>query len=339
MLRIIQKSFHLGSAFKVFVEYGSKVVKEHINNEIGSILYYNGTPPQFYTPQTVHPEFFQHLEWLIRSSYEEAGISQFTAMSKVPKGIDGGSGKAIREYNEMESERFALVSQSYEASFLKTAEIYIDLAKELKEEHGIDIETRGEAGKFLEKIKWSEVDLDRDSFMMKLFPTSMLPRTPAGKLAYVQELINAGFVDRLYGMKLLEFPDTDEFMNREIAALEDILYTLNEILNKGNYLPPEPYQALELGKDIFQKAYLQARQNNAPEDRLELIRQWLQQVDAMQQQAAMAMQAQQMQAQQMAQLPTAEQQIQAGGPQPGAAAQAMQGAMPPEGAVPPNLGV
>lgn len=270
MLRIIQRSFHLGSAFKVFLEYGSKVAKEHINNEIGSIVYYSGTKPEFYVPKTVHEEFFRHLEWLIRSSYEEAGVSQLAASSKIPSGIDGGSGKALREYNDLETERFVLTAQEYESSFLQTARINIALAREMG-----DMEVVAESKRFIETINWSEIELEDNEYIMQMFPTSMLPHTPAGRLAYVQELIQGGIIDRDWGLKLLEFPDVDGYTSLKMAPLDDILDTMDRILYKGQFNPPEPFQNLELGVQIFQYGYLRAKKDEAPEKNLELLRRWI----------------------------------------------------------------
>lgn len=270
MLRTIQRSFHLGSSFKVFLEYGSKVAKEHLSNEIGSLVYYQGVKPDYYVPQTVHPEYFQHLEWLMKSSFEEAGISQLSAQSKLPAGIDGGSGKAIREYNDLETERFILQAQEHEATFLTTAEIYIDLARDMG-----DYEVKAESKRFIESINWNEIDLEDNEFVMQMFPTSSLPQTPSGRLAYVRELMQDGFVDQAWALSLLELPDLDTFTNLKTAPLEDILDTLEQVLYKGHFVTPEPFQNLDLGIDIFQSAYLQARKDRAPEARLELMRRWI----------------------------------------------------------------
>ncbi len=285
MLRVIQKSFHLGSAFKVFLEYGSKVAKEHINNEIGSLVYYSGTKPEFYVPKVVHEEYFRHLEWLIKTSYEEAGISQLSATSKLPTGLDGGSGKALREYNDLETERFILQAQEYEQSFLETARIYIDLAREIG-----DYEVVSESKRFIETINWAEIELENNEFIMQMFPTSMLPQTPSGRLAYVRELLQDGFVDSAFALSLLEFPDIEGYTSLKTAPLDDILDTLERVLYKGEFISPEPFQDLQMGIEIFQLAYLRARKDRAPEARLDDMRRWIEQAQTMLDQS-MAMQA------------------------------------------------
>lgn len=271
LLRFVQKSFHLGSAFKVFLEHGSRVAKEHLNNEIGSIIYYTGAKPEFFAPKVVNDQVFNHINFLVKSAYEEAGISQLSATSRKPAGID--SGKALREYNDIETERFAIVAQRYEQSFLDTAFQYIDLAKEAKEQ-GVDLATTSESKKFIQKINWSDVDIEHDQYIMQMFPTSMLPHTPAGRMAYVQELVNEGFVPREFALKLLDFPDLESYTSIANAPMDDLLNTLDELL-KGQYSPPEPFQDLQNGVKLFQAAYLKARREKVPESRLELIRRWI----------------------------------------------------------------
>jgi hypothetical protein len=278
MLRIIQKSFHLGSAFKVFLEYGSRVSKEQLSNEIGSIIYYTGTKPDFYVPQTVHPEFFQHLNFLIQASYEEAGVSQLSASSRKPAGLD--SGKALREYNEVETERFAITSQTYEQSFLDTARIYIDLAKDIAKDGG-DFAVVAHSKKFIESIKWSQVAVEENQYIMQMFPTSMLPQTPAGRIQYVQELVNNGYIPKEYALKLLDFPDLESYTDLINAPIDNLMDALEDILVKGKYNPPEPYQDLQMGIKMFQSAYLKGRTTNVPEARLEDLRTWISTAEAM----------------------------------------------------------
>lgn len=332
MLRIIQRSFHLGSAFKVFLEYGSKVSKEHLNNDIGSIVYYAGAKPDFYVPQTVHPEYFRHLDYLVKMSYEEAGISQLSASSKLPAGLDGGSGKALREFNDLETERFVLVAQGYEQSFLQTASIYIDLAKEIAERGG-DFEVLAQSKQFMQSIKWSDIKVKENAYIMQMFPTNSLPHTPAGRLAYIQELLQAGLINPKYAKSLLDFPDIEEYDSIDDAALDDLRDTMYSMLKTGEYLPPEPFQDLAEGIKMFQLGYLKAKKSKVKDSKLENLRIWITTAQAMLQQAVVssAPPPQPMQAAPMAMTPQAGQMSAAPMPAPMAPSQPQ---LPPPGIVP-----
>jgi hypothetical protein len=287
MLRMIQRAFHLGSSFKVFLEHGSKIAKEHLSNEIGGLVYYTGTKPEYYVPKVVSEEYFRHLQFLIQSSYEEAGISQLSASSVKPAGLD--SGKALREYNDIETERFAIISQEYERTFMETARIYIDLVKEMYES-GVDYEAQAESKKFIERIKWSDIKTEGNEFIMKAFPVSMLPHTPAGRLQMVEDLVNAGYVPKEQAMKLLDFPDLDTYASMVNAPMDDIMETLERIMKTGRYEAPDPMQDLVSGIRIFHSAYLRARSTKVPESTLELLRRWISQSDALIKKAAASQQ-------------------------------------------------
>lgn len=285
MLRIIQKSFHLGSAFKVFVEHGSRIVREHINNEIGSLVYYTGTKPEYLVPKTVHQEFFSHLEWLIRNSYEEAGVSQLSATSRKPSGLD--SGKALREYNDIETERFAIVSQDFEKTYLETAEIYLDLSRDLAEA-GVELEVTGESKRFLDSIKWNDIAVKGNEYVMQMYPTNMLPNTPAGRLAWVQEMMNAQLISADEGLMLLDYPDIKGYFRTRLAVEEDLRDTADRILVRGEYTPPEPFQNLDKAIPFMQLVYLDAKKRRAPEDRMDMLIKWIATADAMLQKAKAA---------------------------------------------------
>lgn len=278
MLRMIQRAFHLGSSFKVFLEHGSKVAKEHLSNEIGGLVYYTGTKPEYYVPKVISEDYFQHLQFLIQSSYEEAGISQLSASSRKPAGLD--SGRALREYNDIETERFAIVSQEYERTFMETAKIYLDLVKDMYED-GVDYESTAESKKFIEKIKWSEVAIEGDEFVMKAFPVSMLPHSPAGRLQWVEDMVNGGYISKDYGLQLLDFPDTEAYSSMVNAPLDDLLYTLGEILKTGKFMPPDPMQDLVSGVRLFHSAYLKGRSQNLSPAKQDLLRRWIAQANAL----------------------------------------------------------
>lgn len=297
ILRTIQVSMHLVSVPKLFVEYGSKIVDAHLDNRIGSIIRYNGQVPTPGQLGVIPPELFSHLDRLYQRAYEIAGVSQLSATSAKPAGLN--SGKALREYNDLETERFMSVAQRYEKAFLDAVPMMIDLAKEideeLEEDGGYKVKVKGK--KFLKTIKWHEVSMEEDQYSMSVFPISALSSTPAARLAEVQELISAGFVTREDAIKLLDYPDLQSFYNLETAPGEDIDMVIEKAMDDGEYMTPEPYQNLEFGIQKMQKAYLLFRSQNAPEERLELLRRWIEDAYALIQRAAVKGQSAQIQAQ------------------------------------------
>jgi hypothetical protein len=313
ILRTIQISMHLVSVPKLLVEASSKIVKAHLDNKIGGIITYAGTPPTFGPLGKVPPDLFSHLDRLYQRAFEVAGVSQLSAQSAKPSGLD--SGKALREFTDIESERFMDVATRYEQTYLEAAKIMIDLTRDIAKDTD-DFKVRVKGGKFLQTINWKEIDMEDDKYLMQVFPTSSLSQHPAGRLQDVQELMQAGLIGREQGMKLLDFPDLEAFYNFNNAGIEDIERVIDEIIEKGNYQTPEPFQNLEFGIMKMQQAYLHFRAQKAPEERLDLLRRWIDDANALMQRAQQEAQAQQADA-------MAQQQMEA------------QGAIPPVSVAPP----
>lgn len=285
LLRNIQQSQNLAAVPRVFVENGSSVVTEHINNEIGSIIKYVGTPPVISPSPAMSPEVYQHVETLYLRAFEITGVSVMSATSRKPEGLD--SGIAIREAQDIETERFAITSQRYQELFIDAANMIIDMSRDLYEDFPeLEIKVKGE--KFIETIAWKDVDMSDDSFLMKVYPTSLLPTTPAGKLQKVSELIQAGFIDRKQGLALLDFPDLEEVVSRETAAFDTVKMIMESIIDKGKYISPEPFMDLDLTLQVAQTSYLKAKVRNVPEDRLELLRRFMEDIVTLQEQEVLA---------------------------------------------------
>lgn len=276
ILRIIQMSMELTCIPKWFVEAGSKIVKSHLSNKIGGIVTYAGTPPQLQDLGAVSPALFSHLDRLYARAFEQVGVSQLSAQSAKPAGLN--SGKALREYNDIESERFMSVAKEYESAFLEASRQMINLAKEINEKYD-DYTVKVPGSKFLETIKWADIDLEDDMYMMQCFPTSNLPTTPAGRLQYVQELTQAGFLSQEEALKLLDFPDIQKYVDRKNAPIEDIENMIDRMMEYNEYEPPEPYQNLALGIEMCKQAYLRYKNQGVEDDRLELLRNWITDAD------------------------------------------------------------
>lgn len=274
LLRTIQEHLHLAAGY-VAIEAGSAVNKSAIGtNEVWRFVEFDGTPPQFIAPSPMAPEYFAQLDRLYNRAFEVVGVSQLSATAAKPAGLN--SGKALREYNDLESERFQMVAQRYERSFVKASEIVLDLFEQIAKEDGgvtIPVGDRSE----IELIDFSQAKLDRDKYVTRIVPTSFLPSTPAGKLATIQEMLQAGMLSREEGLLLLDYPDLEKVQSLNNAALRNIDRRISLMLDPDDPQPqhPEAFTNLQLAMKRATAAYEEAELNNAPEENLELLRNWI----------------------------------------------------------------
>lgn len=287
----IQRSLYLGGTHKIFVKAGSKIVKSHFDNMIGTIMEYAGdTPPQYVVPQLVQPEIYQHLQDMKTSGYELVGISQLSSAGLKPLGVD--SGKALRAVDDIQVQRFQTVAQAYEQFFVDLAKITIAVARKAYESSGsLSIKVPGK--RFIETIDWKEVDLDDDEFSLQIYPVSKLPNDPEGRLATIQEMMQAGLITPDVGKRLLDYPDLDAEENLANASLDYLHKILDEMIEDGKYTAPEPFDDLMTARKLALEYYAKGKLDNLDEDKLDLLRTFMNQIDALNQQAQAAMQAQQ----------------------------------------------
>jgi hypothetical protein len=279
LLWLIQRSFHLAGTYKVFLENGSKIVKEHLTNDIGAIINYSGAAPIFYVPQIVPPEIFSHLVTLKQNAFEEVGISMLSAAAQKPAGLD--SGKALREYNDIESDRFMTIGQAYERYYLQLAKLDISVTKQIADRDGKYTVKIPRKGRLFDQIDWKDIDLTEDEYVMKVYPISSLPNDPEGRLSTIQEYTQAGFMKPRTGRRLLDFPDLE--MEEDLAnSKEDYLHEIIEkMIEDGIYTPPEPYDDLDLALELSLDYYAYAKCNGVEEEKLDLLRQFNGQINVL----------------------------------------------------------
>jgi hypothetical protein len=275
LLWVIQRSMHLAGSFKVWLKNGSKVSKDHINNDLGTIIT-GEEAPQYLVPPIVAPEVYAHLQTLKNGAFEQFGISQLSAASKKPDGLD--SGKALREFNDIESDRFMTIGQAYEDLFMQLAKLSIEEAREIAEEDG-DYEVVVPGKKFTSTINWKDIDLEEDQYVMKCYPVSSLPNDPAGRLQTIQEYAQAGYLSPRTARRLLDFPDLEQEESLANAQEDYLTEILERIVDEGEYTAPEPYDGLELALEMGLEFYAQGKCNNLEEERLDLLRQFIDQVN------------------------------------------------------------
>lgn len=275
LMILIQRSMWMGGSFKVLVENGSKIVSQHLNNDVGAIIHYSGTPPQYITPPMIQQDIYPYVDALIAKGYQQEGVSQLAASSLKPQGVD--SGAALRAFDDIADDRFLFIGQQMEEFYLEVARQMIEVAKEIATHKKFLVKYPGTMS--FEEIDWKDIKLKEDEYVLKAYPTSSLPEDPAGRLQTVQEYAQAGFISPHAARRLLAMPDIEMSDKLANAAENNLHRIFEDILDKGEYVVPEPTFDLQLASMLYLEYYNFAALNNCPEDRMELLRQFKAQVD------------------------------------------------------------
>lgn len=281
LLMTMSQAINLVGVPRVFLEKGSKVVKAHLNNNVGAIVEYSGTKPQYEVAPCIPQEVYAQLQRLVEYAYQQSGVSALSAAAQKPAGLN--SGEAIRNYNDLQSDRFAALSRRYDEFYIDLAYKVIDLAKDIAERDGKYTTV------YPNKDGTKEIDLPRvkllDDPVIQCYDSSMLPREPAGRLAKVTELMQGGLLSPQEGRRLLDFPDLEQVDKLENSSEERILQILDEIVESGKYTPPDPLMDLALANKLVVQYYNLYSPAKLEEEKCQKLRDFYSQVQALQQAA------------------------------------------------------
>lgn len=272
-LYYIDRAMQLAGTVKVAVRNGSRVSKEHISNDIGGILEYTGEPPQFFTAQPVHQQLFDSVNIDIARMYQQSGANEMSTGGKKPAGLN--SGKALREYEDIESERHRTTSRLNDNFYLQIAALDAAFAGELR---GYSVKVPGRNAFSRINFKDDIGSLKDEDFIRQCFPVSRLPRDPAGRLQTIQEYMAAGFMTPRQGRRALDFPDLEAIESLANAQEDMLTKVFDDMLDDGKYRPPEPTDDLALGLEMVLENIQRYRQfDDAEYEKLDMLRRWMSQ--------------------------------------------------------------
>ncbi len=268
----LQRSHHLlGNAIWMLPE-SAGIPTGHISNELGLMLRYKGiAPPAVYTPSVIAPEAYNYLMQLIGKAYELAGISQLSATSQKPAGLNAGI--ALETYNDIETERFLCFGRNLENLCIDIARRMVVLGREIAEDEPGFFTNVAKKG-YVDKIIFKDVVLPDDEYVIQVYPTSMLAKTPAARLDQVNVLAQNQWITAEEAKMLLDFPDLESVTWRESASYRMAEKSIDAILDDGSWTPPLPVMNLEQARKMALLAYLDAYQDEVEPAHLEMLLEW-----------------------------------------------------------------
>lgn len=282
----INEAIELAGRFKVWLPTAANLNPSHLTNEIG-MAFRSDQPPQFLLTQAVQSEVYERLDAIEQGMYNQAGISQMQANATIPEGMEDASGIAIREHDDIATQRFAIWGESYQEMMLEVARISVDTVQQIIEQQKEDgeeqtyvIHTIGD--KMSEDLDWADLAFEEDEqYVITCYPVSELPDTPEGKLAFATNLSQLGFYDEATLRSILQFPDVDRVENLYNSAMDKLNMQLCDMIEKGEVVHPEPSDNLNMAKNLAIQYLNYGQVRSVPEHRLDVIRQYIQEVGQM----------------------------------------------------------
>ena len=296
----MQMGHHLISTPKVFVNRQSGIVETHLTNDIGDVIEYDGEPPIFYNPSAFSAEFYRYVERLEERVFKVLGISEMSAVSKKPPGLD--SGAALRTYSDYQTRKWVNFVRAFERFCEDIARELVMAEKRIADDypsHAVQVSSKN---KVYSLVKWSKVNLDPERFHCRIFSASALPNTPAGRLQALEEMVKTGVIDQRTFIQLADVPDLESVRDLIVAGDELLEQGFDKMLDgeEGFYMTPEPGMDLAKGRVVAsQMAWKERLQEYDNEENIQKLYDWIDhsyKVEKQIEEQAMAAQAMQQQA-------------------------------------------
>ena len=270
VLNFIKNCFIISSNPRTYIHNSSNISKQQISNRIGGIINWSGTiAPVTVAPQSVSPEIFAHLDRLWARAYEKVGLNQLMVSGRNELGA-GASGVAFREHNDIQSERFAETQMNWEQFHVDSAQIIDDEVQEIVDKHGKYVVSVSSEDKGIFELDYNDVKLPKDSYAIQVFPRSVLPKTPGGRLEWISEMTAKGYLDKETSKELLDFPDlkSNNMLEQRHNIRQIIEKNITQDFEKGKdpvFFGPIPQMNLPLAVALS-NGYVVMLHNELPED-------------------------------------------------------------------------
>lgn len=267
LLQRIAACQHLMSVPRIFVSNAANIPDAMFTNNEGGIIrgeLVEGRPPEPLMFPAMHPEVYQWVQTIWQRGFEDAGISIMSATAKKPGGLE--SAVAMREFQDIASERFAHVGEEHKRFFIQIAELLIECNRELaKLKKNYVLPLDGE--NTYRRIEWNKVDMERDAYVMRVYPTSFLPQTVAAKKQTALELMQYGAMSLSDITEMVDFPDLQRLTKNRVASKKAVESDLNAIILDDADVVPEGWMDLAYAKTHGTDLLARFRtQKNFPEE-------------------------------------------------------------------------
>lgn len=246
------KSGHRLSSMQRIAVQESEAAPTKVTNADIAIDRFRNQPPTYSTIPPIDKGWFDYAEYLKKLGYETLGISPFIAAGVKQPGLVAA--RAIQESTELQQDRLALLSQTWEGIVVDVAEWWDRLSAKLRKE-GVTNKYRTTKFGAFQELEFPDGDLRRE---VRVYPSSIFGSTYAGRVERAQYLIDKGWLSKEDAMRVADVPDLSPIVDQQLAESYAMEKTCDDILETGEYVQPPPYLDAKVFWPYARKRYLLA---------------------------------------------------------------------------------
>lgn len=292
--RVQLSNKRLGSTM-LLIDRGSGIDENDINNGQGQYIFYNRTPTgerpiEQLNPVVANESAIQYMQRLVDSMMSLYAIPSMVMTGQPPAGLKDTSGKALELADEQAAEALINQHRAKEACLVDLAWLVINEAEAICEEEGAEpkegeeksekkkhysVNVYGKKGES-KAVRWKDVIRARDEYTLDIRPAGDLARSPAARLKQCLDMLDRGAITTPQFKKLFNMPDLEAANDMDLADEDIILKVMTAIVRHKKPFLPEEFDNLQLCIVLGRKFYNLCRVNDVEEDRLSLLKEYIQ---------------------------------------------------------------
>ena len=242
----IAATSQLTPANLVFIDEQSGLKASDVNNKdcqiypVGIQPGNTANPVNVVTPVPFDPSWSAMLDFYINKAYDMIGISQLSAQSRKPSGLD--SGVALQTMEDIESDRFEVQVNHF-------INAYIDVTRKLIEIIPEDVEILP-ADKYQSTMTWATLKEQNNLYKVQYSAATALSKDPAERAKQIIQMSQIGLIAPSKAAELMDMPDlTDAYTDAESAEMA-VAAVINNAVEYDLYDVPDYISLTSLAREI-----------------------------------------------------------------------------------------
>lgn len=231
----IKDASQLSSPLKYLVPESSSVKVNKLTNRVGEVITYSALPNQTTPPVVAVTEPFMDPQWislldkLKQDAYELCGISQLSATSQKPQGLN--SGIALSTMEDIESDRFEVQLNTIIRTYVDIAKMCIAL---FNRDENILPDNRLRKG-----FTWGDIVDAQNQLIIQFSAAENLSKDPQTRAQQVMMLVQLGVIPQNRIASLMEIPDTVQGYSIANNSIEAVMNVIDECIENNNFEVPD----------------------------------------------------------------------------------------------------
>lgn len=237
---------------RIITQAGNLPAKAEIDDIPGGILTVaNINGIRDWNAMAATPELYQDRDSAPGKMRSLLGVSDFQVEQALPTQTREFSAPAMERMTDQGQARHAMFHRELEKCVVKLSDLFMRQAEECqKMGYKMVVSAPDEEHSYsgIDELDFSEVHVDRKRLKVRVQPMSQLPQSFAGKVDAIAKLKNdAGIaLPAKTAMRMMEIPDPTYATDYMVSDEEVILKNLNFMCKHGKYLPPLPFDNLDM---------------------------------------------------------------------------------------------